>query len=806
MTEYREKAVGTLLRSTATVTTIAAICCALSVSRTDLSFHDGLWWISLSLQWKYGVAILESVRSCPPHCSGQNRALALIAGIGVYSFIYQVLIAACGSATQSWIGTHLVMALVAASIARAKRSTSASSALELSAGPRLQPSLIIGCALLVIGVTELRSLFPLGFGIVSFSVLTPRQGNLEAWRLTKSVRMSGVALFMAGFAATCYLCFTVDRPLGRHWWVTSNDLQYGLTHAVSLSRSGMWDDLRMVGFKQTHHWSITGWSGMNWPFGALERGVGLHLKLLIAGLLVTAVATLVSKNADRASGIRVVDVLVSAIGLVLLYRVGWDSQQTVFGHCLLLMMMAVLQDSIKPKESFRDRFFLLLLVCLIATWANALNLPLIVLFLICRYFLSTSIARSVRELSRTLNNDFWRLVVILPTSLVAWLVLYVPSAKPRAFNVHLLQPRDFLFQFVASRVPRGFVGEFIAPVVIEFATQSYLPACLIIHLLVKRISKEVSTSISGFSFIILCVPLVLSVDSDTEIAKFRMVASLCTTVLAADIGRFAVTTYVNKPYIKKKAASIAILIIMTGMFSLGLRVSLGAYDPTNLLRESFQWAQVLVGLSPILAAICLFTLKPKLSEFSICLMFVALIVGLAAGGSVGYQIAEFGQRREVVSSRLESERLQLRLSPDAVVEVGRWIRENTPSEAIIASNYFCDEGRECPSDISLTSIGDADIWSNRKADQSNLVAFSQRRFLIQSPRHLWGNASMPNLAVERVRASLEFATLRDNSRQLAEMGVKYFVLDLDSSPKTNLTISPKPLFLNQRFAVFEILN
>jgi hypothetical protein len=699
------------------------------------------------------------------------------------------------------------MALVAFCVARSIKIPRVDSAPEVSISTRLPPSLIIGCALLVIGATELRSLFLLGTGMVSFSVLSLRQGDTEAPRLTRRFRKAGTVVYLAGFVATLVLNFLVDRPLSRHWWVTSNDLQYGLTHAVSLSRSGMWNDLRMVGFKQTHHWSITGWSGMNWPFGAMERGVGVHLKLMLAGLLVTAMAILLSKITYSGSRIRIVDFVASSIGLVLLYRVGWDSQQTVFGHCLLVLALVLLLDSAQPKYPFRKRFFLLLLVCLIATWANALNLPIITLFVVCKYFLRRPLVRSVRRLCLTSNNDFQRLTLILPLCLLAWLALYVPSAKPQAFGLALLQPRDFLFPFLASQLPRGLIGGVISPVIIELATQSYLPACILIGITCLRCNKifrESSSPFLVFSLFVLCLPLALDVNSDTEIQKIRFLGSLCAAAFAASILRFLLATSFGKFNIQKRRTLTVSAVIVVITFSLSLRMSLGAYDSQNLLRESFKWNQILLALLPLIAAISFIILRAKLSEYMISLTFTALIIGLAVGGCVGYQIAEFGQRLEIVSSQVESKRLQLRLMPDAVVEVGNWIRVNTPSQALIASNYFCDDGQECPSNISLTSVSAADIWNNQKADQSNLVAYSQRSFLIQSPRHLWGNAPMPYLAIERVRASLEFATSRENLPQLVEMGVKYFVLDLDSIPKTDLAEWQKPLFLNERFGVFEI--
>jgi len=788
---------------------ILAVLCTLLISQTDLSLHDGFWWMSLVLQWIAGVKFLDSLLGTFPHCAVERRVLGLIVGIAVYSFVYQILIAATESMTQSWLGTHLVMALATYFVARSIKIPGVSSAPEVSIGTRLQHSLVLGCVLLVLGVTELRSLFPLGTGMVGFSLLTRIQRTSKAPLLTRLSRKAGTAIFLAGFITTLCINVLVDRPFGRHWWVTSNDLQTSLTHAVSLSRSGMWNDLRMVGHKQTHHWSITGWSGMNWPFGALETGIGVHLKLLLAGLLVGAMSTLVSRLADSCSRIRVSDFFASAIGLVFFYRVGWDSHSSVFGHSLFLVTLALLLDSTQPKNHRRGRFPLLLIVCLTATWANALNLPLIVLFATFRYFLRSPIVQSIRKLFRTPHDDFRRLILILPSCFVAWIVLFTPSAKPRAFLIELLQPRDFLFPVLARRLPHGFLGEITAPVIIELVTQSYLVACLclgIAYLRSRKIYGGSSLPLFGFSLFILCLPLALSVDGSTEIIKIRFVGQLCTAAFVAVMCRFVFATSFEKSNTKKWRILAVSAVIMVIMFSLSLRISLGAYDPQNFLRESFKWNQIFVALSPLIAVISLIIFRAKLSEYVSSLTFVAVVIGLAAGGSVGYQIAEFGQRREIASTQLEFEKWQLRLMPDAVVEVGNWIRTNTPSEAIIASNYFCDIGRECPSDIPLTSLSAADIWKNQKADQSNLVAYSQRQFLVQSPRHLWGNALMPDIAVERVRASLDFAASRNSLRQLVEMGVTHFVLDLDSSPKTDLGGWPRPIFLNERFGVFEIYS
>ena len=132
-------------------------------------------------------------------------------------------------------------------------------------------------------------------------------------------------------------------------------------------------------------------------------------------------------------------------------------------------------------------------------------------------------------------------------------------------------------------------------------------------------------------------------------------------------------------------------------------------------------------------------------------------------------------------------------------DVGRWLRKNTDSSVVIATNDICEIR---PGEM----LYDTDYMCHRFANDHTLARTSHRRFLIVGPRFHYENRVLRD---SYVRASLKFGeTLADADRDtLLQLGAKYFILcqsctrrEASDSFPTGLT----PSFVKGKYSVFAI--
>jgi len=144
-------------------------------------------------------------------------------------------------------------------------------------------------------------------------------------------------------------------------------------------------------------------------------------------------------------------------------------------------------------------------------------------------------------------------------------------------------------------------------------------------------------------------------------------------------------------------------------------------------------------------------------------------------------------------------------TPDEIA-AGRWMESNLPIDAIIASNHFC--GREkCfgsnwfNEQVNLTT-------SNFGGSNFLLPAYSERRFLIQGPRFLWGLNNPPAWAIDRMNATLNFANSPNEHSLMAlrKFDVEYFVVDLESSAQRTWMPFGRLLYQNPSFAILQLID
>jgi hypothetical protein len=133
------------------------------------------------------------------------------------------------------------------------------------------------------------------------------------------------------------------------------------------------------------------------------------------------------------------------------------------------------------------------------------------------------------------------------------------------------------------------------------------------------------------------------------------------------------------------------------------------------------------------------------------------------------------------------------------IEIQKFLQEAKiliPSDAVVASNYECDE-TQCPA----SSIG-ADRLDWEVGGEAMLMSiYLERRMFISGYGFLWQNVELPEFAKDRMRLSSDFANAptQELAFQLRQAGVDYFIVDKSRVDTTGRNVAATVLLEDKRF-------
>jgi hypothetical protein len=119
-----------------------------------------------------------------------------------------------------------------------------------------------------------------------------------------------------------------------------------------------------------------------------------------------------------------------------------------------------------------------------------------------------------------------------------------------------------------------------------------------------------------------------------------------------------------------------------------------------------------------------------------------------------------------------------------------------PSDAVVASNYECDEPK-CPVD----SIGADRLDWEVGGEAMLMTIYLERRMLISGYGFLWQNVELPEFGKDRMRLSSEFANAptQELASQLRQAGVEFFIVDKSRVDTTIRNVDVSVLLEDERF-------
>jgi hypothetical protein len=134
-------------------------------------------------------------------------------------------------------------------------------------------------------------------------------------------------------------------------------------------------------------------------------------------------------------------------------------------------------------------------------------------------------------------------------------------------------------------------------------------------------------------------------------------------------------------------------------------------------------------------------------------------------------------------------------------EIQKFLQEakaRIPSDAIVASNYECDEP-QCPVD----SIGADRLDWEVGGEAMLMTIYLERRMFVSGYGFLWQNVELPEFAKDRMRLSTDFANTptQELASQLRQAGVDYFIVDKSRVDTTSRNVAATVLLEDERFVL-----
>jgi hypothetical protein len=124
-----------------------------------------------------------------------------------------------------------------------------------------------------------------------------------------------------------------------------------------------------------------------------------------------------------------------------------------------------------------------------------------------------------------------------------------------------------------------------------------------------------------------------------------------------------------------------------------------------------------------------------------------------------------------------------------------------PDDAIVASNYECDEP-QCPVD----SIGADRLDWEVGGEAMLMTIYLERRMFISGYGFLWQNVELPEFAKDRMRLSSDFANAptQELATQFRQAGVEFFIVDKSRVDTTSRNVEVSVLLEDERFELVSL--
>lgn len=577
--------------------------------------------------------------------------------------------------------------------------------------------------------------------------LTPVAISSCFWALT---RISKINIFLGIAISFLSIFFSqILRKVNTVWWITSNDTPYLESLSISLHNFGPQGNISAVGRGISYHWFSLAWVGLTDSMSNASNWTVISLLLpifccLLIGVLTFSLVLRLTESQTSA--------LLATIGTLMLSEVvGPSSPSQVFAFVSMLVVAQLFLDIVEQSKVFNS-IVPLLIYFIFVTFGSKVSTGAVLA--------SGLVLTSVFISWGSVKHRIILIGLVSVTTLGSYLYFF---GSTRGINALKFGPSNLGGLKLMGRPLGGgalhHVIEIIALIIfflpvlcgfIYFVTGgrlfkqssflSYLAiSCLAgfaMGFLLDGVGTEAYFVYATFPFLIICV----SIFSKSSVSFFL---SSSRSKYLSTIVIFAFTLGVLR-------SSVSEMLTKRDIPSFGL----------SLL--PFLFLYLVFGLVSVFSSNGQFSWVNRRLVFGLvfCLMLTASFVGENFSHRIVFA-------RSAITEFANDERFKNQnyfAGSPSRIEALSWLRYNSPSDSVVATNRFC---------LSTTYCGPFKWFL--------ASAISKRQMLIEGYYYSVGIYPEPDWAQKRIDVSERFgqqATASDFG-YLKDEGVSYFIVDLE---------------------------
>ena len=622
----------------------------------------------------------------------------------------------------------------------------------------------------------------LGGTCIYAALCLPRSSLLLRIRLPIGI-ITGISIFMS----------VNNRP--PFWWYITDDFRVFESLSISITKFGADNPMGALGtLGMEYHFMTYAFSGMTDTI--INAPTFLVLSQLMPMLTSIMLSAIIWLFIERDGGSKKVPNFILAAMFPLFFDYSFTSPSYCFGLFFYLAALFFWTDSrASAKWLLRIPINILLTIFIVTTKVS--NLPTILTGLACVAGFGI------------IRHKEWRLIVTINfLSSTATALLY--------FIFFLANSRSG--SQLSSAYPFGFAQRIAG----DISTVDDQPTRVLVGLLVTSIFLALpilgsilfiirkQTTLPMFSlFLLPAVPLMLitALFGGHASSGYFVLSSLNILNIALIVGLSSFFAESNILEIAKKRVWILIsatILVSYGIQALQVRSNGGGQNPilARALLSSHWIPSFFVAL-----IWCLF--QPKIRRNVKHLLLAATIIAeLSFFAKISFQ----SRSQLTKGPELTREQASIAIGTSDQIDVGIWIRENVAPNALLASNYFCENGCDgvnwFEDDFKLLdeTYNFPPSPNGYGSFDMILPLYAERRFLIQGSRFLLVNGMDRNEIRQRMSATLQFANNPNNETLsiIEKYGVTYFVIDRQVTDQKTWGPNAIEIYRNNTFIVLEL--
>ena len=629
---------------------------------------------------------------------------------------------------------------------------------------------------LVLSILVQERYWPLYIALAIIPLLVLQEFKLESFRPK--------TMFFARCSLSLVFIFTTMKVLADRpslWWNKTQDFQFFEALSYSLTHWGSNDQVFVQGQSILYHWFSYAWMGLatkalGAPTWVMQTKIAPIFVSLALIYLVFALLRRFGITGWRASLVVVI--------FVLLNDFNFESFSMVFSYIWLLAFVFFL---IHWSEHHHWRLiFASSFMAAGAFGAKSSNVVVIVAG--CgMLFLFLLVQREIKSLLVFAHG----LAIALALGIV-YLRLYFDSPYDATINSGTLGIAQDIFGDVAS-LPR-FQFVFWSIIILLNLLLVYIVAAI-------STRNSVNTEFRAFWWffigtIVVTTSTLLVTVSDYEqeeyfLHAFVLFGSLVVGIAVCDFIQLLSAKNNWKPLVV--SSIIMLLCAGAARFAFWDNKSGEFWAIRSRIANSSSIVALLIS-----ATLVGIILRKRVSAWHTALAFVACSTLVTAFTSNDKWFKYQQRFRDEVS---QPQFADFMVGPTDIQTFLREAKTLIPQDAIVASNYECDEP-VCPSD----SVGYDRLNWKVGGEAMLMTIYLERRMFISGYGFLWQNVELPDFAKERMRLSSEFATSPTEglASQLRQQGVDFFIVDRSRANKMNGTFTAQVLLEDQRFKLLQL--